>query len=116
MRDGFSQKVAHCFYDFRLFNLYVLGLGKYSAMSDLPYEGVWHALSLDFDQTQLDQILMKTTPQIREYLKAEISRDPETQRRIDFDGEITFGVRARLGQLQKVAREDFVPLVVQEIL
>ena len=116
IREGYSQQVDLNFYDFRLFNIDVLGRGQYSTMNELPYKGQLHALSLDFNQTHLDQILLKATPQIRQYVENEIFNDPDTARTIDFEGEITIGVRVRLGQIQKVARASFAPLVVQEIL
>ncbi len=116
MRDGMSNDVDQYFYDFRLFSLTVLGRGQYSTMVELPYEGQLHALSLDFNQEQLVQILSNAEPRLTSFLRAEITRDPASPRTIDFEGEVSFGVRARLGQLQKVQRASFVPLVAQEIL
>ena len=114
MRDGIS--VDQYFYDFRLYSLSVLGRGQFSTMVEIPHAGELHALSLDFNQKQLEQILSKAPPSLAAFLRAELARDPASPRTIDFEGEISFGVRARPGQLQKVQRESFVPLVAQEIL
>ncbi len=114
--DGVSRDVDQIFFDFRLYSLTVLGCGQYSTGVEIPLVGELHALSLDFNQEQLEQILSKAPPQIAVYLRQEISRDPVTPRRIDFEGEVVFGVRARLGELQAAQRESFVPLVAQEIL
>lgn len=116
MNDGISSDVDQFFYDFRLFGLTVLGRGQYSTTVDMPLAGELHALSLDFDQMQLDQILSKAPPHIATFLREELSRDPSTPRILDFEGDVVFGVRARLGQLQKVQHETFVPLVAQEIM
>ena len=113
---GVSPDVDHFFYDFRLFSLTILGRGQYSTLVEIPYNGEAHALSLDFSHEQLEQILSKATPQLAVFIRAEIARDPASARTIDFSGEVSFGVRARLGQLQKVQRESFVPLVAQEII
>ena len=59
LKEGFSSAVALNFYDFRLYSLTVIGRGQYSTMVEMPYAGESHALSLDFDQRQLDQILAK---------------------------------------------------------
>ena len=115
-RDGVSRDVDHFFYDFRLLSLTVLARGQYSTMVEKPYGAELHALSLDFDQGQLEKILAKATPQLAAFIHAELARDPASARTIDFEGEVAFGVRARLGQLQKVARESFVPFVAQEIM
>lgn len=116
LKEGFTSAVALNFYDFRLYSLTVLGRGQYSTMVEMPYAGEPHALSLDFDQNQLDQMLAKAPPPLRAFLKDQLAADPATPRTIDFDGSVTFGVRARLGQMQKVQRESFVPLVAEEIL
>ncbi len=116
MNDGISRNVDQCFYDFRLYSLTVFGRGQYSTMVEMPLAGELHALSLDFNQGQLDQILAKASPKTALFLRKELSRDPSTQRTIDFEGEVVFGVRARLGELQKVQRESFVPLIAQEIM
>ncbi len=116
MNDGISNNVDLNFYDFRLYSLSVLGRGQFSTMVEIPYDGQVYALSLDFNQQQLEQILSKAPTNIASYIRKELSRDPSTPRLLDFDDEVSFGVRARLGQLQKVQRESFVPLVAQEIM
>jgi len=116
MNEGIPSDVDCFFYDFHLFSLTVLSRGQYSTMVEQPCAGEWHALSLDFNQQQLDQILSKATPQLAAFLRRELTRDPSSPRTINFEGEVAFGVRARLGQLQKLQREAFVPFVVQEIL
>ena len=116
INDGISRDVDHFFYDFRLFSLTVLARGQYSTMAEKLYSGELQAVSLDFDQRQLEQILAKATPQLAAFIRVELARDPASPRTIDFAGEVAFGVRARLGQLQKVQRESFVPFVAQEIM
>ena len=116
MNSGVGAEVDHYFHDFRLYSLTVLGRGQYSTMVDFPLEGEVCALSLDFSQRQLEQILSKASPELSGFIRDQISRDPSSPRTIDFDGEVAFEVRARLGQLQVIQRESFVPLVAQEIL
>ena len=116
LREGFSPNVDHYFYDFRLYSLSVLGAGQYSTMVDMPYAGEMHALSLDFDETHLARILSKAPEQLRAYIRAQLAADPETPHTIDFKGEVSFGVRARLGEIQTAQHESFVPLVAKEIM
>jgi hypothetical protein len=116
MNAGVGRHVDQFFYDFRLYSLTVLGRGQYSTMVDLPSEGELYALSLDFNQVQLEQILSKAPPDLAAFLRKELSLDSSSPRTIDFNDNIPFGVRARLGQLQSNQREKFVPLVAQEIL
>jgi len=115
MKEGVSSSVDQLFHNFSLYSLTVLGRGQYSNMVDMPLAGELHALSLDFNQQQLDDILAKAPPRIAAAIRTEISKDPYRQRTIDFEGEVVFGVRARLGSLQKVESEQFVPLIAMEI-
>ena len=113
--EGTSFAVELFFYDFNLFSLTILCRNSYSTVVDTPYDGVLHALSLDFDLNQLERILSKADPRGAARLWAELSRDPVSTRTIDLEQRIVFGVRARLGRLQKAEKEEFVPLIAQEI-
>jgi hypothetical protein len=112
---GVGQEVDQFFYNFALFSLTVLKQGRYSTMVELPYDGERCALSLDFNQEHLEQILAKAPHRIAVFIRQEIFRDPSSPRTIDFEGEVIFGVRARLGQLQVLERERFVPLVAEDV-
>ncbi len=116
VKDGISPNIDQFFYDFRLYSLTVLGRDQYSTMVELPYAGELHALSLDFNKAQLTKILAKASSQLRELINKQLALDPDTPRTIDFNDEVSFGVRARIGQIQTVQKERFVPLVAQEIL
>jgi hypothetical protein len=116
MQQGTSPAADLFFYDFRLFSLSVLGRGEYSTMVEIQFQGEQHALSLDFNHSLMEKILAKAEPRLAAFVRAELSRDPLSPRAIDLDRHVTFGVRARLGGLQTVAKEQFVPLVAQEIL
>jgi hypothetical protein len=84
-------------------------------MVNFPSDGKY-ALSLDFNQQQLEQILAAAPPEIANLIRSKLSQDPSTCRTIDFPGEVTFAVRARLGPIQTTAKESIVPLIAQEIL
>jgi hypothetical protein len=115
LREGISGTVDIFFYDFHLYDVTVLGRGQYSTVVQTPYEGQIHALSLDFDHTHLEQILLKADARLASFLRSELSRDPKSPRSIELGDGVGFGVRARLGKLEIGAREQFVPLLAQEI-
>jgi hypothetical protein len=115
-KQGISSGVDIFFYDFRLFSISVLGPESYSTTVEMPYEGEMHALSLDFNQAQLKNILARADPSVNAFVWTELARDPYSARSIDLDGHVSFAVRSRLGVLQTVAQEEFIPLVAQEIL
>ncbi|MEI8194450.1 MAG: hypothetical protein WCI73_00930 [Phycisphaerae bacterium] len=116
LRDGITREVDQIFYDFRLFSLDILGRGRYSTLVQMPLHGQLHALSLDLNHDHLERILAKADPHLAAFIHAAIEADPVTPRRIDFEGEVAFAVRARLGQIQTTAKEQYVPLVAQDIL
>ena len=113
--EGISEDVDLDFYDFHLYSLTLLGNDQFSTMVEIPVDDELHALSLDFTISQLNEILSKATLPLANYLRKELARDSVTLRTIDFEGEVIFGVRARLGELQVVQNERFVPLVAREI-
>lgn len=112
---GVGQDVDQYFHNFTLYSLSVLGKGRYSTTVERHWDGEWCALSLDFNQEHLEQILAKAPPPIAVFIRQEISRDPSSPRTIDFEGEVNFGVRARLGQLQVLERESFIPLIALDV-
>lgn len=116
LNEGIKPTLDLCFYDLRLNSVIVLGHRQYSTMVQMSYAGALHALSLDYNATQLKHILVKATPGHRTFIKAQLAADPATPRAIDFEEVISFGVRARLGVPQQNDRESYVPLITQEIL
>lgn len=114
--EGKSKDVDLDFYDFHLYSLTLLGNDQFSTMVEIPVDGQLHAPSLDFNADQLNEILLKAALPVANYIRKELARDSVTQRTIDFEGEVIFGVRARLGELQVVQNERFVPLVAREIM
>lgn len=114
--EGISNDVDLDFYDFHLFSLTLLGNDQFSTMVVIPVDGELHSLSLDFNLSQLYKILSKADPSLASYLRNELARDPVTLRTIDLDGEVIFGVKARLGDLQVNKNERYVPLVAKEIM
>ena len=114
MKEGYTVNIDINFHDFRLYCISIIGRGQYSTMVEIPYGGINHALSLDFSRAQLEQILIRCDYALRAYILQELRN--ETPRTIDLPGEVSFGVRARLGSVQTVQKEQFVPLVAQEIL
>ena len=62
LKDGYSLAIDLYFYEFRLFSISVIGNGDYSTMVELRYDGELHALSLDFNHPQLEQILVGADP------------------------------------------------------
>jgi hypothetical protein len=114
--DGIAPTTDLFFYDFCLNSISVLGPSNYSTTVEHRYRGTWHALSLDFNEAQLQEILARTTPEVADSLRAELRRDPASARSIDLPGQIIFSVRARFGKLQTAEKEQFVPLVVHGIL
>lgn len=116
LREGVTPATDLFFYEFHLFSISVLQHGDYSTTVQTLYDGQMHALSLDFNQVQLEAILARANPSVAAFVWAELSQDGVSARSIDLDACVTFAVRARLGQLQIAAKEQFVPLITQEIL
>jgi len=116
LESGIRPDVDQCFYDFRLYSLTVLGRGQYSTFVQMPLAGTMHALSLDFSQAHLDRILAQAEPRLAAFIRGELKRDPASPRTIEFEGFVSFAVRAQIGPVQVNGKERYAPLVAQEIL
>jgi hypothetical protein len=116
LKDGVAPGTDLFFYDFHLFSISVLGGGNYSTTVNTRYDGQMHALSLDFNQRQLEEILARADLSLAASIRAELSQDAVSIRSIDLNACVTFAVRARSGRLQTAEKEQFIPLITQEIL
>lgn len=116
VRDGLSSSVEQCFYDVSSYSISILAEGQYSTTVEVLYKGEVHALSLDFDDLAMALIMARVPESAFQRVKSEIERDPSSPRLIDLGAGATFSVRARLGRPQSAKGEQFVPLVVQEVL
>ena len=94
--QGVTRDVEHFFYDFRLYEISVLGEGQYTTMVNLPAEGEVYAMSLDFDAITLQKILQRSPDQVRDPVERELAADPVTSRTIELAQPIQVGVVARL--------------------
>jgi hypothetical protein len=104
--------------DFPLFQfdeLGVLGPGQYTAMMMTAFGSVGHALSLDFGPEILQGVLALAPPAVRTVITKELARDGATPRRIALPAPIRCGISAILGEVQRTARESFLPLVVRAV-
>ena len=63
-------------YDFHLFGLSVLGCGEYSTTADREHGGEFYAVSLDFNYTQLQQILSKADSRTATFVRRIYPRTP----------------------------------------
>jgi hypothetical protein len=112
---GVSRLVDLYVYAFKVFGIDVLGPNAYSTIVDGFYEETLHALSLDFNREQLEIILSKAAPDVAADVRRQLASSSPAKK-IDLSRPITMGIRARLGELQFAANEQFVPLIVQDIL
>lgn len=115
VQDGVSSEVNLHFHNFRLYSIKVIGPSEFTTMVEMPYAGKLYALSLDFNKAQLEEILTKASPELRKYIEDCLATNPSPQQTIHLKGCICFGVRARLGKIEKAPKEYFVPLIAQEI-
>lgn len=116
LNDGIRPSVDQNFYDVPLYSISIIAEGQYSTTVNMPYAGELLALSLDFDDLAMAQIMAQAPEEMYQRVRSELGRDPATSRTIELGTGVTFSVRARLGQLQSAPGEQFVPLVVQEVL
>jgi hypothetical protein len=115
LERGVSRQVQHVFYDFCADHVSLVGSSRYTTMVNIVREGREFALSVDFDEARLRSILAAVPESVAERLRSEIGRDRTTIRTIEIGQPVTIGIKARLGQLQRVEHEQFVPFILEEV-
>ncbi len=73
-----------------MFSLSVLGPGLFSTTVEMLRDGEWLALSLDFEEQQLDQILSDAPARTVNFPRAELTRDATWPREIELPDEVAF--------------------------
>ena len=114
-RDGLDSSVEIHFQAFLVDHVSVLSRGLYSTMSDIHYAGEYHAISLDFGQDHLEEILSRGPMSLRMFVKLKLDQDPATPRTIDFPETVYCDVYARIGEEEQGQYESFLPFTVQSI-
>ena len=115
-KDGIGRNVNHCFYRVPLHGFDVTGLGHFTICLDVPYEGETHALSLDFGNENLTEILSLVSPDVRQDISLELARDPNRPRSIHFPSPVYCDhICASLGDIQHGPYESYIPLNIIEV-
>ena len=91
--QGYTREVRHCFYDFPLDHITVLGQGQFTTMKNKVFDGVEYAISLDFDSQILADILRLCPPSVANCVKNELSRDSVSPRQIQIPQPVALSAR-----------------------
>ena len=114
-KDGISKDIDLTFFDFPLSDLTILSQGQYSSIVNITADNIEYALSLDFNQTQLTEILLNSKSNSVRIIKDELKQDSISPRAIDFEDKISIDIVARLGDIEVNQDESYVPFVLQEV-
>lgn len=113
--DGFGQMSCY-FHAFVFYNIMVLGDGLFRTSVEMPYGDELHLLSVDFTTDQLRAVLSRAPADVRGTITRDPTLDAEPGRFIELSEGIRCGIRATAGEVLHASDEDFVPLVIREIL
>jgi hypothetical protein len=113
LRSGLGG-VLQSFYGVPLSHITLSAPGLYTSLINKLHAGVEYALSFDFGPAQADALLAKLPPPIRSNVVSRLSR-AKPGSTIEFAAPLLVDLHARLGQLQKWQKEEFVPLLVERV-
>jgi hypothetical protein len=115
LKRGVDKNFQSHFYTLHFDHIAVVAKGQFTTLITVMLNDQEHALTLDFDDDILKDLIGKASPQTAALITSELRRDWFSPRAIDFPDHITCGVHAHLGEEQQAAKEVFVPLVVSEV-
>ncbi|RLA72513.1 MAG: hypothetical protein DRG78_23755 [Epsilonproteobacteria bacterium] len=115
LKDEISKDADLTFFNFPLSEILILSQGQYTSMSNILIDSIEYALSLDFNQIQLDKILLNTKSNSVQIIKDALKLDSITPRTIDIKDKIIIDIVTKLGDLEENQNESYVPFILQEI-
>lgn len=106
----------YSFIPFRMYHLVVGSEGSYTTTSNIRWSDDDYAVTLDFDQRILNQLLRLLPSNISVPLQNAIEYQVKPPTMINFPSPIDIAVNTKLGEPTGNIHEDFVPFVAIEIL
>jgi len=113
--QGISKNMAIMFYDMPFHDIDFVAPNAYSVMFDIPVEGTLYAASFDFSDDIFAHLIARIPADIRKRFGASLTgkRFPF---RVALPAPITLSVvECHLGDKQRGANEEFVPLVITRV-
>jgi hypothetical protein len=111
---GFKNDVEIPITDFSFDSITPLGNNAFSTTIEYLQEGVTYALSIDYTGEQLKHILSDTDEM--ETILKKVNDPFITVVTVELKHPIIFDLVARLGKLQTAQQEQFIPLILQEVI
>ena len=115
LQDGVSNEVSIHFPQFVIYSITVLDYEKYSTMVEIPYDNQVYAVSIDFTQEQLQEMMKFASKNAVEQITENLDADMFTQRTIDINEPFMVDLTVSLGELQRNQYEEFVPFVIRSV-
>lgn len=115
LRDGYGRETPIFFYGVHFVDISFVTPGLCSVMFEMPHEGDIYAMSFDFSDKIFRKLLSKLPSAHQQRFIASING-----KRLPFTAPLPVQVTAsviecHLGELQRVAKEEFVPFVITRI-
>jgi len=114
-KHGVSSAAAQQFYRIGIDHISIVGPSKYSTLVTVTHGSQEFAASLDFDQRVLRKLLTRIPQADSDRLALDLQADSTGNRTLELANPAFIGLTARLGNLQRGANEEFIPLVVEDV-
>jgi len=105
----------HYFLNFKTDNITKVGQCNFTTLVIYPMHGVDHALSLDFNEDHLLKILEQSQPKTVDHIMNWLNSSP-IHSTIQIPESLSFGCKAVLGEVQSAPKEQYLPLLLEEII
>lgn len=110
-----NPSVEYTFLPFRMYHLVVISEGSYTTTSNIAHNGEDYAVTLDFDQRILNQMLRLLPKHIAMPLQNAVENQARPMTKIDFQSPLDIYVATRLGKPTGNVHEDFIPFIVTDV-
>ena len=115
IEKGISRDIGHYFYSVPIDHVSILDINLFSMSISYFMEGLEHAVTFDFDEYYLWEILKLAPPHIVDEFKEQLINVVAQPYTITFSSAFKIGIQAVLGESQSVEHEEFVQFNIKNI-
>jgi len=115
VRDGASPEMDIQLVPFELDRISVVNEKLFTTISNMVFDGVPHAVSLDFDAKMLEAIKKLCPQKTAMLIENQFQNSFVKGHTLMFPRPIKLAVTARLGKIQTARHEQFIPLVIRGV-
>ena len=115
LKQDWEKDSMHHFYSVPIDHIQFIDKDLFSFVVNLVFDGQEFAVSFDFDGNMLLEIFNIASAQVQNELREFLIKKPVLPCTLELKDSFIVDITAKLGELQKVEFEEFVPMIIKKV-